>query len=881
MYIFRTNSQTSEPTHSTTNSLNDMKKKTSITSITTKSSPNSQPSSSSVGTEKNEPQIKILCHIEATSAINDDIKVETTDNNLSPKIAPKIIPMRENLIRQAKQKKLPTTEETPKIIAEIKSESFSKDDFPAEPERHLLSPQEPFVIPDRRKKILRSPRLTNLKNNLEITQSKMRTILADNDQLLLKSNIATKREEGEKVQTTPTHFKVEPPTGDSATIATFKSSPQKSELASRLSVSQENIAKTAEKDYHSCDEVLSVDRSLSPTSAMIKQKLQAALEESRKTKPSIFIIQSLESNKEKLCRTKSVSSIETKCTPTTTTTPVPETLAPITSSKLSTKLSEFTSRIAKTVKKENNSKRRLKMRKTKMFSLRSTPKRELRTRKIILLKSNKKRTTAIGKKTKKEAKSIVQFPRKSSPTKPALNTSAAKSKEVLNKVNIEVQPPPLHQIKSYRNAQTETNDLDMYNKQSRNRLMAKATALIQRSRRRMSLCRAGGSGGKDLRSKLLQKNTINTAPNAKVLPNLQPKIRLVRAKIEESLKDEGKACSSTASTMPSPSTQQPAVVSMTTTTANRTDLVLKEDREALNINITNLASSSCILQDNENVVVSSTTNSYDERPIHGGNAPRMPSSPITLRSVHSSASCVVASTPVETKDNWTQSDNQHFATAGFGIQYLNDLPSAVQVMRNPIKREYGLVEYIYYEVDILIVVQERLISFWKSSRLLNALTAAPTKIHTQQQTKQNNIITTKPPSTPPPPMQDSNNSWFGLPSSSSSPPTAQQSKGEWILLGELKRLTYGGCFFRTFHRHYLSYNLFFCLCYLDFEVTTAYANRICLHNSTPIYVEMRAHPLPNNNRECNLLSMYINIYYYHDEDMIAKTNSIQLDTIQR
>lgn len=44
---------------------------------------------------------------------------------------------------------------------------------------------------------------------------------------------------------------------------------------------------------------------------------------------------------------------------------------------------------------------------------------------------------------------------------------------------------------------------------------------------------------------------------------------------------------------------------------------------------------------------------------------------------------------------------------------------------------------------------------------------------------------------------------------------------------------------------------------------------------------MRAQQLPKNHRDCNLLSMYINIYYYHDEDMIAKYNSIELDTIQR
>lgn len=69
--------------------------------------------------------------------------------------------------------------------------------------------------------------------------------------------------------------------------------------------------------------------------------------------------------------------------------------------------------------------------------------------------------------------------------------------------------------------------------------------------------------------------------------------------------------------------------------------------------------------------------------------------------------------------------------------------------------------------------------------------------------------------------------------------------------------------------------------FADLEISTAYSNRICLHNSFPIYVEMRCRELPHNLRECNSLSMYINIYYYNDEELVTRMHSIQLDTIQR
>lgn len=68
---------------------------------------------------------------------------------------------------------------------------------------------------------------------------------------------------------------------------------------------------------------------------------------------------------------------------------------------------------------------------------------------------------------------------------------------------------------------------------------------------------------------------------------------------------------------------------------------------------------------------------------------------------------------------------------------------------------------------------------------------------------------------------------------------------------------------------------------IDEEIEAPYANRICVHNSMPIYVEMRGRQLPSYQRESSLISMYVNIYYYNEELMAAKSTSIHMDTIQR
>ncbi|XP_017464776.1 PREDICTED: uncharacterized protein LOC108358120 isoform X2 [Rhagoletis zephyria] len=218
----------------------------------------------------------------------------------------------------------------------------------------------------------------------------------------------------------------------------------------------------------------------------------------------------------------------------------------------------------------------------------------------------------------------------------------------------------------------------------------------------------------------------------------------------------------------------------------------------------------------ETVVVSSTTNSYDEatllklnnRPSHVSRE---------LNSTQLDAPCVIT-----TKDSSTQS------TRPVGIHFLSAPNKQIQ---NPIKAVNGNVDYIYYEMDVLIVIQEKLVSFWKYFKLLNVLAGS----------------------------QDCNKCSYRINSEDSNLATHLSTSGsapQWLSLGECRRLI------------------------VDTEILTSYANRICVHNSIPIYVEMRCRELPRERRDCNLLSMYINIYYFNDDDMVAKMHSIQLDAVQ-
>ncbi|CAD6997598.1 unnamed protein product [Ceratitis capitata] len=216
-------------------------------------------------------------------------------------------------------------------------------------------------------------------------------------------------------------------------------------------------------------------------------------------------------------------------------------------------------------------------------------------------------------------------------------------------------------------------------------------------------------------------------------------------------------------------------------------------------------------QEHETVVVSSTTNSYDEAMLLKLNNPSRTSH--ELKSIQDD---------ILPKDNNTQSPEP------LGIHFVS---SPSKQLQNPVKISFGRIDYIYYEMDVLIVVQEKLVSFWKYFKLINVLAGS------QAYGKCNFRLS---------------NGAIGLPNNSSS----SDPSPTWLSLGDCRRIT------------------------TDMEISTSYANRICVHNSMPIYVEMRCRAIPHERRYCNLLSMYINIYYFNDEEMIAKIHSIQLDTIQ-
>ncbi|XP_049318298.1 uncharacterized protein LOC105223899 isoform X1 [Bactrocera dorsalis] len=223
--------------------------------------------------------------------------------------------------------------------------------------------------------------------------------------------------------------------------------------------------------------------------------------------------------------------------------------------------------------------------------------------------------------------------------------------------------------------------------------------------------------------------------------------------------------------------------------------------------------------DNDTVVVSSTTNSYDEATLLKLNKIDSPSQiSHELKSDQNDTSCVI-----RTKDSSTQS------VFPLGIHFLS-APS--HQLNNPVKTVNGAIDYIYYEMDVLIIVQERTVSFWKSFKLINVLTKS------QNCEKYSHRI--------------NNEDMYRPPYSSVMDDTSPQ----WLPLGECRRLS------------------------ADMEILTSYANRICIHNSIPIYVEMRCREIPHERRDCNLLSLYINIYYFNDEDMVAKIHSIQLDAVQ-
>lgn len=111
---------------------------------------------------------------------------------------------------------------------------------------------------------------------------------------------------------------------------------------------------------------------------------------------------------------------------------------------------------------------------------------------------------------------------------------------------------------------------------------------------------------------------------------------------------------------------------------------------------------------------------------------------------------------------------------------LLSLTKGSTVLRNPLAGKNGKVLYIYYELDQLIVLQEKLVSFWKYSKVFNVLQKATTEDNNATATQQHafNIFGTNPNQNTKRDSADSDKS-------------DESNNQRWIYLGGTRRITNG------------------------------------------------------------------------------------------
>ncbi|KAH8314129.1 hypothetical protein KR067_013434, partial [Drosophila pandora] len=162
-----------------------------------------------------------------------------------------------------------------------------------------------------------------------------------------------------------------------------------------------------------------------------------------------------------------------------------------------------------------------------------------------------------------------------------------------------------------------------------------------------------------------------------------------------------------------------------------------------------------------------------------------------------------------------------------GLMRLNEGSSQLP---NPLNPLHGLVLYMYYELEQLIVVQESCISFWKFSKVFNVLhrprhSASPLGgIPVEQPTKEKDLEVELAP--------------------------------RWMNLGRVRRTT------------------------TDIEIEAPFGSRMCVHNSTPVYLEMRCRPLEQHKREVKLTALHVNVYYFCEEELRPRMHSVHLDSVK-
>lgn len=65
----------------------------------------------------------------------------------------------------------------------------------------------------------------------------------------------------------------------------------------------------------------------------------------------------------------------------------------------------------------------------------------------------------------------------------------------------------------------------------------------------------------------------------------------------------------------------------------------------------------------------------------------------------------------------------------------------------------------------------------------------------------------------------------------------------------------------------------------DTGIFTPFGSRICVHNSTPVYLEMQSRSLDHHKREVKLTSLHVNVYYFCEEELRPRMHSVHLDTV--
>ncbi|XP_016976096.1 uncharacterized protein LOC108042375 [Drosophila rhopaloa] len=166
------------------------------------------------------------------------------------------------------------------------------------------------------------------------------------------------------------------------------------------------------------------------------------------------------------------------------------------------------------------------------------------------------------------------------------------------------------------------------------------------------------------------------------------------------------------------------------------------------------------------------------------------------------------------------------------------LSEGSSTLANPLSAKHGKVLYMYYELEQLIVLQENCITFWKFSKVFNVL-------HQPRQQPFFDGVRKLPASQ------------LHHPHSRDSKDTEQELQvgPRWVYLGRVRRLT------------------------KEQEIFTPFGNRICVHNSTPVYLEMRSRPLDHHKREVKLTSLHVNVYYFCEEELRPRMHSVHLDAV--